>query len=362
MRFYFEEEALWEERKREVLRQINAVGLPLVLFGKAPAASNSFLKHLQVPCEFLCDNDPAKWGTSLWGLRVICPADIQNFYSAYSVLILVPFERQIIPQLQNLPVPPAGIFRLDLYFEEKDTAAYLRKMQPNMEMIYDHLADQESRDTYEAVIRYRVNRDPANISRIALPRAMQYFPDRLGNRTFLHGNEIFVDAGAFTGDTVEKFIAAVQGRYHSIYAFEPELANFKQLVKNTRELPSLSCYQKAVSDEAREIRFISEASGSKADMNGGESIQADTLDHLLGNTPVSYLKMDVEGMERAALRGAGNIIQKHCPKLAVCTYHSNADMVEVPKLIWELNPDYHLYFRHYTHALVETVCYALPSE
>ena len=59
------------------------------------------------------------------------------------------------------------------------------------------------------------------------------------------------------------------------------------------------------------------------------------------------------------MRGAEKIIRTYRPKLAICIYHSISDMVEVPKMILELNPDYKLYIRHYSDALVETVCYAI---
>lgn len=37
-------------------------------------------------------------------------------------------------------------------------------MQPVMESVYNALADQKSKETYEAVIRYRINRDPQILS------------------------------------------------------------------------------------------------------------------------------------------------------------------------------------------------------
>lgn len=359
MRFYFEEAAVWAEKKESTFCQINRSGLPLVLFGKASVIDGDFLNRIKVPVSVICDNDPEKWGTSLWGIPVIDPSRLPERYSAYNVLILVPFEHQIVPQLESLSVPPTEIFRLDLYFEEVDTVDFFQKTQPDLEEIYDRLADQKSKDTFEAVIRYRLNRDPKILESVSLPRGEQYFPRVLGGRLLLSEDEIFVDAGAFTGDTVRGFCDTVHGHYRAIHSFEPENSNYQKLLQNTRAFPNIFCGQVAVSDQKGELKFISDSSGSKADAAGDETVQTDTLDHLLSGTPVTYLKMDVEGMECAALRGATGIIRTCHPKLAICTYHSNADMVRIPKMILEMNPNYQLYFRHYTNALVETVCYAV---
>ncbi len=356
MWFNLNEMALWDMRKQAAIQKINQSGLPLVLFGKAPAANSNFLQQLQVPVPFICDNDPAKWGTKLWGLEIVRPDQLQKLGAAYNVLILVPFEKQIIPQLQALPAPPAEIFRLDLYFEEN--SGCFQSAQSEMEQVYRCLADQMSKDTFEAVIRYRMNRNPEYLAKIALPRKTQYFPETLGGKRFLEDHEIFADAGAFIGDTVESFYTAVQGRYHSIYAFEPEKANYQKLLENAAQYSDVSCQRIAVGDTKGTVCFSADDSSSRA-ADKGELIPVDTLDHLLDGVPVTYLKMDVEGMECAALQGAKKLIQTYRPKLAICTYHSDADMVQVPKLILELCPSYKLYFRHYTHALVETVCYAI---
>lgn len=359
MRLYLDEAQLWTARKKAVADAMNRSGLPLVLFGKSPAVNPGFLGQLRVPVRFICDNNPSKWGSTLWGLEVISPTKLQDFYSEYNVLILVPFEHEIISQLKKLPVPPRNIFRLDLYFEEEDSANFFQGVQESIDWIYGKLADQKSKDTYESVIRYRVNRDPGYLRGISLPRRTQYFPDTLDGTPFLGLDEVFVDAGAFIGDTVENFLAAAAGNYQAIYALEPETDNFQKLLGTVDGKPNFFCTQAAVGDEEKQICFSADDSGSKADISGGEKVCVRTLDNLLRDVPVTFLKMDVEGMESAALRGAKRLIQKNHPKLAICTYHSNADMIEVPKLIMDLDPSYRLYVRHYTNALVETVCYAI---
>ena len=69
--------------------------------------------------------------------------------------------------------------------------------------------------------------------------------------------------------------------------------------------------------------------------------------------------MDIEGTEMEALKGAEYIIKKYKPKLAISIYHKPEDIVEIPKYILNINPDYKLYLRHYSDNAGETVLYAI---
>jgi hypothetical protein len=91
----------------------------------------------------------------------------------------------------------------------------------------------------------------------------------------------------------------------------------------------------------------------------------DSLDNILGTRNLSdnnnlYIKMDIEGWEMNALKGAENLIKTLKPKLAICVYHKPNDFLEIYNYIKELNPNYKIYLRHYTEGVVETVMYFIP--
>ena len=75
--------------------------------------------------------------------------------------------------------------------------------------------------------------------------------------------------------------------------------------------------------------------------------------------PISFMKMDIEGAELRALHGAEKQIRTNRPKLAVCVYHKNEDILEIWNYLRELVPEYRFYLRHHTTAGAETVLYAL---
>ena len=74
-----------------------------------------------------------------------------------------------------------------------------------------------------------------------------------------------------------------------------------------------------------------------------------TLDAVIaevwGNAVVDYIKYDVEGAERDALRGSRAIIARHAPSLLVSAYHRSEDIFALPLLVHELHPGYRLYLR-----------------
>ena len=74
---------------------------------------------------------------------------------------------------------------------------------------------------------------------------------------------------------------------------------------------------------------------------------------------VSFIKMDIEGSEIPALKGGVRTIQENKPKLAICAYHLEDDLWNIPILIKKLVPEYKIYMRqHYETVDWETVCYA----
>ena len=83
------------------------------------------------------------------------------------------------------------------------------------------------------------------------------------------------------------------------------------------------------------------------------------LDDVLKNKKVTFVKMDIEGAEPQALRGAENIIRTQKPRLAICIYHDLKHLWEIPFYIKNLVPEYKIYLRHHTNLEYETVCYAI---
>ena len=175
-------------------------------------------------------------------------------------------------------------------------------------------------------------------------------------------NEFFVDAGALDGETTELFFQHCPDGF--AYAFEPDPPQFSVTADHLRSFgKKVKVFPYGLSDENASVRFIPSIKGemgsSLIDPTGSLEIETCKLDDLLGDHPVTFIKMDIEGAELAALRGAESIIRKQKPKLAICVYHKPEDIWEIPDQILQYNPEYKLYLRHYTALYDDTVLYAI---
>jgi hypothetical protein len=74
---------------------------------------------------------------------------------------------------------------------------------------------------------------------------------------------------------------------------------------------------------------------------------------------ISFIKLDVEGAEMAALQGGRESIHRFKPKLAISLYHKPNDLFEIILHIKREFPFYTCYVDHYTIHTEETVLYCL---
>lgn len=241
--------------------------------------------------------------------------------------------------------------RLKYYESKKDELIALRKV----------LADDLSKVTLDKFLEGSVTNSCECYS--AIHSNSQYFPDIVMQK--LGKNETFVDLGAFIGDSIQEFIDATSNSYKKIMAFEPDLYNYKKGKAATQDA-RIEWYPKGAGRRSETLYFQNET-GS---LDGGAHVVADeeratskieivSLDDVI-KEQVTYIKMDIEGMELNAIKGASNLISNQKPKLAISVYHRTEDIVEIPRLILELNPEYKLYLRHFGESnSTDTVLFAL---
>lgn len=175
--------------------------------------------------------------------------------------------------------------------------------------------------------------------------------------------EVFIDAGAFDMDTSKRFTVWNKD-YSKIYAFEPDTRNYikcKTTITDER-IGNVQLINKGTYDFVGTLNFSNTGDGGSCIINeSSESlINVVTIDSILEgeNDKLLYIKMDVEGSEIASIRGAKRTIIEKKPRLAICLYHNNMDIFDIPLYLLELNPDYKFWIRHYASNYCETVLYA----
>lgn len=173
------------------------------------------------------------------------------------------------------------------------------------------------------------------------------------------GSEYFVDAGALDGKTTEVFFShSPQGHAYVLEPNPNQLGVVKETLRDYHDVEIFPCG--AYSDNTT-LFFENDgfAGSARISNEGNVSVQVRKLDDLLKGKKVTFVKMDIEGAELEALKGAGQIIRGQKPKLAICVYHKPEDMWEIPGLILSYNPEYKFYLRHYSADYTETVLYAI---
>ena len=116
---------------------------------------------------------------------------------------------------------------------------------------------------------------------------------------------------------------------------------------------------KGAFSEAGQLYFCEgNGPGNSITSQGDNKIEVISIDEMLQGDKATYIKMDIEGAEMAALLGAQNTIRKYKPKLAICIYHKPDDLWKIPTYILKEYPWYKIYIRHYSYDIFETVLYA----
>lgn len=173
-------------------------------------------------------------------------------------------------------------------------------------------------------------------------------------------DEVFVDGGGYNGDTIMDFLAWTGQIYKQIYIFEPLDEMFKIIQERVAKehIRGSKLYQNALWNKREKLSFFESGSGSRVMESGKKDIMGVSLDEIVGDEKVTYIKMDVEGSELMALEGARNTIIRNKPRLAICIYHKPEDIIELPTYILEIVPEYKFFIRHYCSNMWETVLYA----
>lgn len=169
-------------------------------------------------------------------------------------------------------------------------------------------------------------------------------------------NEVFVDIGAYTGDSIISYINNYGiNSYKKIYGYEMTQKSYKILENNTKYYPNVEVKNKAVTNKNK-LLYLKEHEDSSANMiveKSNYKIEAVSLDEDI-KEPITIIKMDIEGSEEQALIGSKNHITKEKPKLLISVYHNHEDLWKLPKLIHSYVPEYHYYLRCYGNNIFPT--------
>lgn len=356
-------------------RQAAPAGSPIVLFGAGNIGRKAlaFLRGIGAQPVAFSDNRPDLAGQAIDGLSVLSPAEAVQQYGETATFVITIFNRavravDVVAQLRRLGakyVVPFAFFAwkypqefLPYYFLELPARCFAQRER--IRAAFQLLADAESRREYLAQVRWRLLGELD--VRAQNNSAEQYFSADVP--VMLKG-KVFVDVGAYDGDTLVGYFQRVGEDFHSAYVFEPDPGNYQALVNYIHGLPEgvqskIYPYQAAVGAENSTVKFNASSLTSAAVLEtDGVDTTCYALDAILPRFAAMYIKIDIEGFEEQALLGAKQTILSTQPDLAVCVYHRPDDLWNIPLLLHEDCDQYRFFLRRYMEDCWESVCYAV---
>lgn len=252
--------------------------------------------------------------------------------------------------------------------ERENARAYFNEAGLKIEENISWLADDLSKKTYANMLEYRCTHKNKPVREAAQKPKQQYRDAVVG----FCSKEVFVDVGAFLGETtcgiykiIRKSIGKGSVDFTSLL-IEPDDFNFSVCRKNVLDAGFKAFAEKcAVGSTNKTEKFSGGIYGSSRISDSGEkTVKVTTIDSLCKKHGVepTYIKYDVEGCEREALKGTHTTIERFRPRLAVSIYHSDEDMVEIIRDIRSRYPFYDFYIRHYSGFFADTILYCIPQK
>lgn len=365
-----------ENRREEIVKELIKSGKSCIIYGtgKFGICVAEYLLKNNIDIFCFCDSDNYYYegkkvvidndGEHIF--NVINEEELQRISSQYNILLGM-IDYSLMTKLKNKCSQSPIVDYLDVVPEHIMDLQYVEENKEQLTKVYHLLEDEESRKVMESFVFGRLTGNVEELSKLNKNPEYTYDYGLLN----LHSTDVVVDGGAYVGDTILEIQRYVKGNVKNIFAFEPDSVTFEKLSKNIGEKESIHLVNAGLWKKTSILRFENSGTlGSKLDEDAEAEIKVVSLDDyneegILEN--VTIIKMDIEGSELDALKGAENLLREEVPKLAICIYHKNEDIFSIPLYIASLNPKlkgkrYKFYLRQHSFSVEETVLYAIPAD
>lgn len=205
--------------------------------------------------------------------------------------------------------------------------------------------------------------DAEEPGRLIYGRKNMYFADNF----FTFDKEcVFLDVGAYDGDTVGEIYKATGNTFKHIFSIEPDPVNYQLLVSNMQpliEAGRLTTFNFALGDRDAEVGFCSHDVASRISPDGEITVNMKDAGTFIENlTPVPmFIKMDIENNDVPTLTSMSRFIEHYRPAMALSIYHELTDLFKIPLMVNRMMPNAKLFIRHNTNDFSETVLYVVPD-
>lgn len=338
-----ETKTVWERLKEETK--------PIILYGMGDGAQKilDVFKRFNIQITDIFASDEFVRGHSFAGFRVKRLSEIQAAYPEFLIVLGFASQRpEVLTRFYELddrydvvapdvPVAGDGLFDLDFY----------KKYENQIQQVYSLWEDERSKQVYQATLNYKISGKLRYLRQFTDKKA-EAFTEILKPKY----QEIFVDLGAYNGDTIREWLTYTDGNYEEITALEPDEKNYKKLEKYVEKNLNgrVNLYHAAAWDKNEILQFSAKAGRNSALGTAKvKNVQGVSVDEILQGKQVTAIKFDIEGSEYRAIEGAKETIKTWKPKLNMALYHRNEDLFSIPLQLYTLCPAYRFYLRHHPY-------------
>ena len=349
------------------------LGDRLVLFGAGPLGKGvlSGLRKAGIEPVAFSDNNRDLWHQQIMGLPVLAPTEGARLHGETACFVVTIYHGSSVRrQLESLGCQRVVAFApllwkyADIFIPQCGLQLPHRfgEQCHDIRRCYAALGDELSKRELCEQLRWRYWLDFSALS-LPVDASDTYFPMDLVSPV---PSEVFVDCGSFDGDSIQSFNRHWGTEFHHIFAFEPDPVNRGLLASNVKAMgidDRVTPMPYAVGNINGDVSFAfsSSAASHVTTQNTGAAVACRRLDDIAWPVIPTYIKMDIEGAEPEALAGAAELLRRHQPVLAVCTYHRSEHLWQIPNLIRSISSEYQLFLRRYAEECWEGVCYAIPK-
>ena len=243
--------------------------------------------------------------------------------------------RRVELLIPDFPVAGEDLFDLAFASAHRDEIA----------AAYALLSDERSREVYSSLLSYKLS---GELSPLLASSEPDYDPFALLRTDRF---KLALDGGAYDGDTARTLLDRAPG-LREIVCVEPDERNYRRLLayRDRESRATITPLRVALSDAPGAASLFASGNRNSTLFRAShearrETVERKTVDELLDGRAVNFIKLDVEGAEAEALRGARTTLARFRPALLVSAYHRSEDLFSLPLLVSRLCPDYRFYLR-----------------
>lgn len=345
---------------------------PLILFGAGGQAALllDILKKEGISPLCFCDNNSNLWGKHYLGFPVYSYEEIKEKYNQYNLIISVrPLVAKEIMNQLNSSNEINKYFNMCVPFKVDHNLLNYDNVIKNINMyqeVYNLFADNISKDIFVDMINYKLTGD--GISLVNKICGDTFFDETLLIKSNSH---VFVDVGAYTGDTIMKFCQFNGDDYKKIIAIELEKGNFECLTKFVKygrltnvELHNIGGWSKKTKMRCftysnmnfenanlyKEASLMADAEKRIYVEQENEKplileIDVDSVDNILNGQCATLIKINAISADLEIIKGCNKIIKQWKPCLLVEYGCKPEHILEIPLLLKKIQPSYKIFLR-----------------